>query len=120
MAIWVCGAYEDGKERQDSLFKVWTQGDARHCYDRKLDFLGSQNRDGGILWSIGHQARVVLFGERCFHLYSDDFHRNSQKRQKLAIQAAGGVVEPEVPEPPGTDYNRIDSKLFHRLRQELS
>ena len=67
MAIWVCSAYESSKERQDALFKVWTQGDARHCYDRKLDVLDSPNRDGGILWSKSPQARVVLLGEICFH-----------------------------------------------------
>ena len=114
VAIWVCGAHEGGKGRQDALFKVWTQGDTRYCDDQKLGFLGSPNRDGGILWSKGHHAKVDL-GEICFHLYSDDFHRNSQKRQKLAIQAAGGVAEPEVAEPPETDYNRIDSKLCRIL-----
>ena len=114
VAIWVCGTYEGGKERQDAPFKAWTQGDARNCAERKLYFL---DRDEEILWSESHQARVNLLWDIRFYLDSDHTNRKSQKR---AIQAAGGVVNPEVPETPETDYRKIDSKLFDTLRKELS
>jgi len=45
-------------------------------------------------------------------LYVDDFNRIQQRR-------SGGVSQPEVPEHPDTDYNRINGTLFITLRTEL-
>jgi hypothetical protein len=127
VAIWICGSYEGGKERQDASFKDWTQGDARHCHVYKF---GSLRFSREILWSKGHQAREKHLRRMILHLDIDHANRRAQRRaqrreQELAIldaQEAGGVVKPEVPESPESpepDYNWIDSKLFHTLREEL-
>ena len=114
VAIWVCGTYEGGKERQDAPFKAWTQGDARHCLSLKLYFL---SRGESKLWSKSHQARVYVLRGIRGQMDDDDFKRRKQRR---SIEASGGAVPLEVPDPHTdyTDYKRIDD-LFSTLRQEL-
>jgi Fungal protein kinase len=58
VAIWVCGTFEHGKERENPPFKDWTQGDANHCRAKKLVFLDDKDSP----WSGDHkaEARILL------------------------------------------------------------
>ncbi len=117
VAIWVCGTYEGGKARQDASFKAWTQGDARHCRNYKQGSLGPNER---ILWSKGNQAKTDVLREIREHLDEDGFkQRKQQRKQSRTFQASGGVVQPEVPERPQTDHNKINDNPFRELRAEL-
>ncbi len=113
VAIWVCGTYDGGKERQDAPFTAWTQQDAQHCEGLKLEFL---RNDKGKLWSKGHQASADLLNEIRDHVQLDELKRTLQR---LTIEKSGGVVQPEVTECPNTDYKRIDGNLFSTLRQKF-
>jgi len=112
VAIWVCGTYEDGKERRDAPFKAWTQGDAPLCQALKLYFLAEQEN----LWSKSHQARVDVLRKIRRLLRADAFNRIEQSE---TIEEDGGEAQPEEPEGPDTEYNRIDGELFSTLRTKL-
>jgi hypothetical protein len=151
VAIWVCGTYEGGKERQDASFKVCAQGDTGHYFGYKLGFLAFGK---GIRWSKDHQAREKHLRRMILHLKIDHANGEAQRteqelaildageremqrrehelgildageremlywEQELAIQEAGRVVKPEVPESPESDYNRLESKVFYRVHEEL-
>jgi len=112
VAIWVCGTYEGGEERQDAPFEAWTQGGASLCQALKLYFLvGREN-----LWSKSHQARVDVLRKIRRLLRVDVFNRIEQRE---AIEEDGGEAQPEEPEGPDTEYNRIDGELFSTLRTKL-
>jgi len=59
VAIWVCGTYEGGEERQDAPFEAWTQGGAQHCEAYKRNFLAQEEKP----WSKSHQDRVDVLQE---------------------------------------------------------
>ena len=110
VAIWVCGTYEGGIERQDAPFNDWTQGDARHCRAYKIEFLTSYDEK---VWSKSHQARVDVLRKMCYQLYTDDFNR------RIATDEDGGVDQPEATEGADNDHDRIERNLFSTLRKEL-
>jgi hypothetical protein len=119
VAIWVCGTYSGGNERQDALFKYWAQGDAQDCHDRKLGFL---HRLEAVRWSKGHQTGVKHLRRASDYLGNDEDVRSllarKVRRAQIAIQEAGGVVEPEVPESPQTYNNRIENDFLKYIRVE--
>jgi len=112
VAIWVCGTYEGGKERQDAPFEAWN---AQYCEAFKRNFLAGAGKEEK-LWSKSHQGRVDLLRKIRNLLYVGDFKRWQQRR---TIEEDGGVAQPEVPERPDTEYNRINGTLFITLRTEL-
>ena len=110
VAIWVCGTYEGGEERQDAPFKDWAQGGAKLCRALKRDFLANNDPK---LWSKSHQAREDLLWKIRNHLDEGAITRRRQSR------ASGGVVQPEAPGCTDTDYKKIDDCAFSMLRKEL-
>ena len=113
VAIWVCGTYEDGKERQNASFKDWARGDAKDCRARKRDFLAENDQK---LWSKSYQARAGLLRKIRIQLKEDEFDRGLQWD---AREDDDEVVQLEEPDCPDTHYNRIDDKLFSTLRKKL-
>jgi Fungal protein kinase len=112
VAIWVCGTFEHGKERENSPFKVWTQGDADHCLGRKLVFLTRKDSP----WSGDYTAKAKILRGMRIHLWEEEVERVKQADR---VEEAGGEVESEVPENPKTIYEGINTKLLSVLRKQL-
>jgi len=112
VAVWVCGTFEHGKERKNPPFKDWTQGDAHNCRLVKLGFLDGSDSP----WSGDHSAKDEILQDIRYRLWKDRVERVEQARR---IQKVGGEVESKVPESPETTYERMDTKLFSKLREQL-
>ena len=113
VAIWVCGTYEGGIERQDAPFQDWTQRGARHCRTYKFLFLTGHEKK---VWSKSHQARARTLQKIRYQLYDDEVQRVWQRR---TIEEGDGVDQPEETEGADTDHDRIEHNLWGTLRKEL-